>query len=289
MTQPEERYVDVAGIRTRILTAGSGPPMLLWHGDQFGGVSSASTWRRNFAGLARHHQVVAVDRLGQGFTDLPTEADGCTVEAVLAHMHAVVDLLALGPAAVVGQSRGAYFATRLVLDRPELATALVLADTATLAPAAGPGVNRIAGLLDDAPSEPRAYAEFRWRALSNTTDHITGDYLDEAAQIAAAVADQPLGGDLTEVVRDVFLPSLAAQKAETLVKLGDGGSPVPTLLTWGRDDPLAPLELGIDLFGLVSEETAATELHVFNRCGHFPYREYPDAFNDVVLGFLRRH
>ena len=48
-TPHELRYVDVAGVRTRVLRAGSGPDLVLLHGT--GGHLEA--YARDIAGLAR--------------------------------------------------------------------------------------------------------------------------------------------------------------------------------------------------------------------------------------------
>jgi pimeloyl-ACP methyl ester carboxylesterase len=46
-TEVATRYVGVEDTNTRYYEAGTGPAMVLWHGDEFGGASSASTWLRN--------------------------------------------------------------------------------------------------------------------------------------------------------------------------------------------------------------------------------------------------
>jgi pimeloyl-ACP methyl ester carboxylesterase len=58
----------------------------------------------------------------------------------------------------------------------------------------------------------------------------------------------------------------------------------PTLLTWGRDDRVSPLDMA-----LIPMRTIPTaELHVFPNCGHWAMIEAKDAFEGVVLGFLTR-
>src|SRR5437868_1327123 len=53
----EIRYYDAAGVRTRALEAGSGPPLLLLHGT--GG--HAESWIRNVLPLSADFHVYAVD------------------------------------------------------------------------------------------------------------------------------------------------------------------------------------------------------------------------------------
>ena len=65
----EEKYINVKGIRTRYLEAGSGEPLLLIHGNHFGMCCSANDWDLNIDSFARYFQVFAIDKIGSGFTD----------------------------------------------------------------------------------------------------------------------------------------------------------------------------------------------------------------------------
>jgi pimeloyl-ACP methyl ester carboxylesterase len=280
------RYVDVDGIRTRYFDVGQGPPLVLWHGDEFGGVGSASTWSRNLAGLSREHRVIAADRLGQGFTDVPERESDYTVEAVLRHMHGFIQALGLREMHVVGQSRGAYFATRLTLEWPELVRSLVIVDTATLAPDVGNTQQRLGQLLANAPSDLREYAEFRWTRLSYSTAHLTDDYLAEVAEMARSAPAQQVRPAIERLMQSTFLPSLGRQKAETLAWLAEGRLRCPTLVVWGHDDPLAPLPCGLELFELLCAKHPDVRMHIFNQAGHFSYREHPREFNALVSDFI---
>src|SRR5215218_9563283 len=98
------RFVSVAGAKTRFYEAGAGPAVVLWHGDEFGGAASASTWLPNLPGLAEQFHVLAPDRLGQGFTDNPPTDGDYTAEAVVAHMYEFAQTLGLERIHLVGQS-----------------------------------------------------------------------------------------------------------------------------------------------------------------------------------------
>jgi 2-hydroxy-6-oxonona-2,4-dienedioate hydrolase len=58
----------------------------------------------------------------------------------------------------------------------------------------------------------------------------------------------------------------------------------PTLLTWGRDDRVSPLDTAIVPMRTIPN----AELHVFPNCGHWTMYEQKDAFVSAVLAFLRR-
>jgi pimeloyl-ACP methyl ester carboxylesterase len=57
----------------------------------------------------------------------------------------------------------------------------------------------------------------------------------------------------------------------------------PTLIVWGREDAIVPLECG----ELYQQHIAGSRLTVLDACGHCPHIEKPQAFADVVRPFLR--
>ena len=60
-------YVDANGVRTRVLEAGKGTPLILLHGT--GGHIEA--YARNIPELSKHFRVICIDMLGHGYTDKP--------------------------------------------------------------------------------------------------------------------------------------------------------------------------------------------------------------------------
>ncbi len=58
----------------------------------------------------------------------------------------------------------------------------------------------------------------------------------------------------------------------------------PTLILVGQDDFICPPSPA----KIMHERIPNSELVVFERSGHFPYLEEPDAFLDAVCGWLRR-
>jgi len=84
------------------------------------------------------------------------------------------------------------------------------------------------------------------------------------------------------------LPHLARQKDETLGLIRDRGLGTPTLLAWSYNDPTATIEQGHALFDLIARATPDARMYIFNRAGHFSYREHPVEFNDMLRGFIQR-
>jgi haloacetate dehalogenase len=123
----DERLVDVGGIRIRVRTAGSGPPVLLLHGYP----QSLLMWHRVAPVLAEGHAVVLADLRGYGSSDKPTASeDGATYgkRAMAADQVAVMDALGHHRFAFVGHDRGARVGHRLALDHPERVAAIAVLD-----------------------------------------------------------------------------------------------------------------------------------------------------------------
>jgi len=57
---------------------------------------------------------------------------------------------------------------------------------------------------------------------------------------------------------------------------------VPTLLLWGRHDPVVPLSVGEKLFDVLPN----AQLVILEECGHLPPEELPQESLKGVLKFL---
>lgn len=56
----------------------------------------------------------------------------------------------------------------------------------------------------------------------------------------------------------------------------------PTLIVWGRNDEITPLDVAETFHSSLSD----SRLRILDRCGHAPMIEHPKLFNAIVLEFL---
>jgi pimeloyl-ACP methyl ester carboxylesterase len=56
-------------------------------------------------------------------------------------------------------------------------------------------------------------------------------------------------------------------------------------LIWGQNDTITPPFVGEEFKKLIPN----SELHFIEKCGHAPMMEVPQAFNDILSGFLSRN
>jgi pimeloyl-ACP methyl ester carboxylesterase len=265
---------------------------VLFHGGHFGShdaADCAEDWSLNFDGLAEWFHVYAVDKIGQGFTDNPKRDEDYTMAAVVQHAYAFLKTLGLRKVHPVGHSRGAYLVARLALEHPELFDSCILVDTNTLAP----GISKNETVMAN-PPQPRLSRESqRWvlQKYSYGFEHITEEWLDVMVRVSALPKYQEAVNKMEEVgLRTTrFLPHLARQKDETLGIIRERGFSMPTLLAWAYNDPTATIDQGHALFDLIARSTPDSRMYIFNRSGHFSYREHPAEFNDMLRGFIQRN
>lgn len=131
MSTCSSNTASVAGRDVRVLTAGSGPAIVLVHGLGLG----ADLWRFHLARLGSHYRVLAPDMPGFGRSSGP--AFGHTVETAARWLADFADVHDVHDALWVGHSVSAQHVLRLAVDRPDLVAGLVLA-----APTGEPGAFR---------------------------------------------------------------------------------------------------------------------------------------------------
>lgn len=286
---PEPKDIDVEGVRTRYYEAGSGDPVVLVYGGNFGtsdSASSAYTFSLNWRPLAARHRVIMPDKLGQGHTGNPKSDADYTMRAVVKHLASFIRKLKLDPVHLVGHSRGGYAAARLTLENHDLVRSLTLVNSGTLSP--GVGTNEVFLARPPYPAYTAECVRWVYQNYSFNRDIVTGEWVDAVLEVLAQpkyresvrkIEDEKLGARL-------FLPELSREKRETLQWLEEGRLQRPTQVVWGYDDRTATLDRGIALFRAIARHERRAQFHVINQSGHFPFREHPERFNALLARFL---
>ena len=111
-------YLDVEanGLRMRIADDGTGPLVLLCHGFP----ESAYAWRHQIEALsAQGYRVVAPDLRGFGGTDAPEAVEAYAIQTLVGDMVALLDVLGVATAVIVGNDWGATLAWQAAFLRPD--------------------------------------------------------------------------------------------------------------------------------------------------------------------------
>lgn len=190
----------------------------------------------------------------------PVGADpiGFLVQRVRAHLRAQ----AWERVILVGNSLGGHIAVRVALLEPERVAGLVLSGSSGL-------FER--GLEKNVPRRPdRDWLRRKAAQVFFDERHVTEALVDE---ISAVVYDRTLARQLIRVGQSAKRDNLAPVLPQVTV---------PTLLAWGEDDTITPLDTAGQFRALLPR----SELALFPRCGHAAMLEQPDQFNEVLVRFV---
>ncbi len=225
--------------------AGSGTPVALIHGLS----GSSRWWSKNFDALAAKHLVAAIDLVGFGHN---RRFFGAPV--VLPPFREVTALLARWletfgePVHLVGHSMGGQIAIRLAAERPDLVRSLLLVD------AAGMPFH-----LDPRP-HLRPVRKFPYGG-PNIARVLIPDFLRAGPASVAVASTRVVLGDMRKMMHAIR---------------------VPTLLVWGENDPLVPLQYG----QAMQQEIEGSRLVVIPRAAHVAMWDAPDEFNRIAVQFF---
>ena len=275
----KQDFIDAGGIRTRTITAGSGPVLIFLHGT--GG--HAEAYLRNIEAHAKHYCVHAIDMVGHGYSDMPDIDYG--LQHYVDHLLAFVDTIGADKVSISGESLGAQVAAYFALQHPSRVNKIVM-NTGMLLPPDAEGRKDLQDLLERSrkatgtPDRDAIHARLRWLVYK---DHSVTEELVTArkqiydqpgrAAVIRQIAEQSIGALLDPEIAEKW------NNPELLKKI-----PCPTLVLWTRYNPgqLVPL----------AEEGAAlipnSELVILENSAHWPQWEEPEEFNRVHLEFLMK-
>ena len=139
---------SVNGVELYVEEHGDGAPILCVHGTG----SAAWMWEDALPELARLGRVIAYDRRGHARSPLPEGYERTSPAEQADDAAALLELLTVAPAVVIGRSYGGDVAVSLALRRPELVRALALLEGApsALSPAAAAWERSLGALVIEA-------------------------------------------------------------------------------------------------------------------------------------------
>lgn len=286
-------FVDIDGIRTRYYDIGDpeNDVLVLLHGGNWSGLSSANIWSTAFDALSDRFRVLAFDRIGCGLTDNPETPEAYRYGTEIEHALAFLEELGIERCHVAGSSRGAGLATRLAVEVPERFQTLIMINSATFGPPAGDEIHRYERVFERVSegvheTDP-AYTELRYTQYAHQTEHIDAEF----CRTNAYMRRQPKAERTAEVLQtngrqEHWEETMREHMAETRDRIRNGALTIPTLYLFGRNDLTVPVEMAMGAFDLIAQENNDVRLKVVNDCGHLIYREYPAEFARTVTNFV---
>ena len=250
-TRPDARFTSFDGTKIHYETAGKGKPVVLVHGF----ISHGTFWKQTplYQDLLKNgFCVINLDLRGNGKSDRPHELAAYQNDAEARDVMALAKFLKLGYYAVVGYSRGAIIASRLLVLDKSVRTAV------------------LGGMGADFTNPQWPRREAFYRAFLNAS---VGGALPEAARGAVEYA-RTSGADLVALAQ-----MQGAQPSTSPEELGDLRQPVLVIAGDQDSDNGSAAELA----GLLCNATyESVPGGVHNNTARLP------AFSNAVVRFLKK-
>ena len=258
-TPYQEEFVEVAGAKIQLLKGGQGDPLVLFHS-----IEGNLGWRRYHDQLAEQCTVYAPTLPGFGASERPDWVESFFDLARFSLW--LVQALGLEKTALGGHFIGGWLAAEMAVMSPQLIDRLILVDAAGIQPQQGEitdiflhGLEGTRQLTYFEPKNVPEYDELFGRKPSREERNM-------------------LTQNQETVVRYCWKPYMYDRSLPYLLSRLN----IPTLVVWGRNDRIVPLECG----QRYQQAIPGARLEVLPECGNCPPLEKPDAFSQLVGEFV---
>jgi pimeloyl-ACP methyl ester carboxylesterase len=264
-------FADIDGVRLHYQEKGTGTPLVLIHGY----TSSTYSWKDVFEPLSKNFRVIALDLKGFGFSEKPDGDYTRPAQAVL--VSHLLDHLKIQKAWACGSSMGGEVALNFALTNPQRVLGLILIDSSGVKV---PGAGSLAPRYLLVPVVGPLLTALALRSDKLIREGLEKSFYDRTRVTRDRIAYyyrplQTRGGQLAALRARI-------QADQFPVEQDLGRINVPTLIIWGAQDALLPLEAGRKMSSLIKGST----LLIFQNCGHLPQEEMPARVVDEITKFI---
>jgi haloacetate dehalogenase len=270
------------GILQHYVEAGSGPPVVLLHGFP----ETWYAWRHQIPVLGQHYRLIVPDLRGYGATEKALA--GYDKRTMANDIRALMDVLGIEKAAIIGHDRGARVGTRFAKDHPEATARFAALDNIpTRFIFEGMNANFAQAawffLFQGVRDLPEALIQGReeiWLRFILTSWTYNPEALNDA-DIATYVRAYAQPGGLRGAFEDyrAWREDLAQDQADKETKIT-----CPTLALWGSEFQGAKI---LDMAAIWRDLADDLSTVPIARSGHLPHEEQPEAVNAALLQFLK--
>jgi pimeloyl-ACP methyl ester carboxylesterase len=274
---PPSRFVEVNAQQVHLRDEGprGDPlPLVLLHGTS----ASLHTWEGWAEALRGRRRVIRFDLPGFGLTG-PNRQNDYSIDAYVLFVRAMMNKLGVHRFVLAGNSLGGQIAWAAAAAMPDRVAGLILVDASGYPPESFPAGQsipvgfRIAstpGLrLLAQHTLPRGLVERSIRDVYGDPSKVTPELVDRYSAMTRRAGNRKA---LVRRLEQGYTGDVRKLKAIT----------TPTLILWGGQDRLVPLELGRQF----ERDIAGARLVVFEDLGHVPQEEDPARTVAQVRRFL---
>jgi pimeloyl-ACP methyl ester carboxylesterase len=269
-----EIAVKGAAVRTRYAEAGSPdtPHLVLLHGT--GG--HWETFAPNLAALSEHFHCVAIDMVGNGFSDKPDY--DYEIAVYIEHVLGVMDHFAMERAHFIGMSLGAWVASTMAVSHPGRVEKVILMSPAGKE-AAATNMARIRSERTKAVNEPT------WESLHAVFAHLIAEEANRLPDLIGLRQAVYQRDDTRETIDHLLILQDAAARDRNLIAEEKWrGITAPVMIVASGRDHGVYQETATSIAGLIP----SSEVFEMPDVRHWPHFEDPESFNPAAVAFLRR-
>jgi pimeloyl-ACP methyl ester carboxylesterase len=270
---PPSQYVDIGGgvtVHLRDEGPKDAPAIILLHGSN----ADLHTWDPWTAALKDQYRVIRFDQVGHGLTG-PDPQDDYSTANYVADIGAVADTLGLKTFILGGNSMGGKHALAFAIAHPERVTGLVLVD------GSGGPMLKLDKKKDDSDSGNIGFKIAQTPGINLLVEQITprsliAQSLEQSVSVKSVASEKA-------VTRYWELLRYPGNRRATLKRFSQPYDPLteaeiaavstPTLILWGEEDRVIPVEAGQWL----AKTLPNNQLVVYPGIGHLPQEEAVEA------------
>ncbi|MFP4200204.1 MAG: alpha/beta fold hydrolase [Clostridia bacterium] len=277
------QYVEVDGIQTHYIEAGSGEPLLLIHG---GGAASCAevNYGAVMGPLSEHFRVIAVDNVGYGHTP-GREPEHFAAEAQGQHLVKFMEALDL-TAHVGGNSHGGWLGQYVAHEAPERVKRLIVINSLNGTQPIPPepeGLKYVYGPKGHSHEEPnREKVREGLKKFFVDQSLVTDDRVELHYEIASKNHEYALKRAKARSASVDMLNEDLTYRGKHISEFADELN-MPVLMTWSRENRGSTPEDAMAFFNRIPD----VEMHVFPNAGHHVMTEHPERWTSVVTDFLK--
>lgn len=259
--------------------AGEGPNLLLIHGSG-PGVTGWANFADTLASFASEFHCYVIDLPGYGKSD---PVPGIPIPACVETVVRFMDGVGIDKTHIIGNSLGGVVGSYIAAQHPDRVDRFVTiggigVNVFTAFP--GEGLNLLTAFAED-PTRERVTAWLRSMVFDQSliTEELIDQRFAQATEPVTLETTRALySRDAITAMAEMFRGPEAHARLMHLASIQ-----APTLITWGRDDRVSPVDMALMPMRLIPN----AQLHVFPNCGHWAMIEQKQEFEAVTKAFLK--
>ncbi|NQV39115.1 MAG: alpha/beta hydrolase [Nitrosopumilus sp.] len=259
----EDKFLEIDGHRIRYLESGSSKnTLVLLHGLG----ASAERWSHVAPLFEDHFRVIVPDLIGFGYSDKPTV--DYTPDFFIDFLEKFFTASKIIKPNIIGSSLGGLISAKYAASHSDNLEKLVLVSPAGMMNKSTPALDAyiMAALYPNEINAKNAF-EVMEGSGKHIEENIVSGFIERMRLPNAKLA---------------FMSTILGLKNSDSITAKLQSILTPTLIIWGVDDPVIPIEYADDFVSAIPN----CEFFRMDGCGHTPYVQDPDIFASKVLEFL---